>query len=1065
MGASAMNIESRPPDLACELDKLEDAIAQALKATGHIFGLDIVDALPARERFRLLHTLFDWQHLAPSPDNGLTKPYHYELIGAKSDTLSQRIEASITSNGGLEAVQVARKAINDLIFNVLGLDPPTYIVFSYWSPIDDKRHSTIMRRTDTLENSERPKALAYALWFFGMTLLLEKSNAEQTLSFTSMIQFIAKRANRKVGVHASFSPRGRSEVGQAQISIPDDLWTRPFADLVGKHIEDWISQTPLSLDTLDARFGTLVANTEQLDVGQLVPAEATTFLQDFESAYNAYNFESNPDLGLEDITHTLNSLWMGPELEKSECCFMLLTHLMWRQACPCSYIYTFPVAVGDSCCVMTFGTDEPLLEMQKLALATLAQGLYGNALLYDYAALERQRKELSVVNMFRRLMGHNLPKFMITPSMTELASIKERLSLLLENSDSQISRMSDNRSQIDEREALTLMCRSVERMQLLFRHYDTFLAALMKSETYREQFSRATEVFDLARLVRHELPEIFKIACTRIVDEWTYGNMRLVLNMPKRCIIEGHQTFVTEILWNLVSNAVEAIDPRAAMSCQNPQQWTIDVTVEPYPNTHDAALLISVQNYGVAFGQERKHELSSVFDELSECNSETLWNAIGRIFAERVKNASEGRLGIGLTYAVAYLASLRVNRGSSWIGGLEVTNDSGSPSEIILRLPGLRTLDGTQRQDEFRPDPLPTEWVLPQVKERVFVFSSRDECYHLFADTLDPYKYDISSHAYSRNTLEDELAACPSLIIVDIGEMPDDFVTAVTNGEDPNSVPDCLEAFTVISRAIIDKGLNRTILIACCQRRHKEFVQEELEADWLCFDLESLRSLQSAIEEHRCVVPIDGPETLRERGVLVVENSREICHSLRARFGNRNRFVFVAADCPASHIAISSDDVKQAFLRAVWHGGIDVAIVDLALSDKEEEFATKLLAVEGSPSDVAPEGISAMDYEALKHLARDIAARTNNSSGHVNLDFVFKGLTAILALRGLHPQLPILIFSNYVHRSEWVSIVKDVLASHRIRGIEVLSKEEINYDKLPHFINTGKLASEMKEVM
>ena len=88
---------------------------------------------------------------------------------------------------------------------------------------------------------------------------------------------------------------------------------------------------------------------------------------------------------------TLSNLF-GKEIGKREALFMLMTHLLYREACPANFIYTYPVRVAKTCCVMTIGTSKLLPTEIDLALYHYVRSIFTPPLLLDYAAREAEAR-------------------------------------------------------------------------------------------------------------------------------------------------------------------------------------------------------------------------------------------------------------------------------------------------------------------------------------------------------------------------------------------------------------------------------------------------------------------------------------------------------------------------------------------------------------------------------------------------------------------------------------------------------------------------------------------------
>jgi len=301
-------------------------------------------------------------------------PMALNVAGA-ADLLGERIGL----NGRQAIVESARHV--STVFRQL-VDP-TYTAVSYWSPWDRRRH-TIAHRRQPRSDSERRQCLTHACAFYDLTL-------NGPPHFYSVIHYVSERAARKRPLNVCYCRELPNQDNAHFWHIPPSLAEGILdATLIRTSIHDKIDQQgERSEEALIQALQQLLENRE----GQLVLP--WNFSESIIKTFTALLREMAAPLRneVERHQHILNTKLgdrngSGQQVSFSQAAFMLMTHALYREACPADYLYMFPVRVPGTCCVMTIGTERPIAEKAQLALSAFVRTLFHQPLLLEYAAIE-----------------------------------------------------------------------------------------------------------------------------------------------------------------------------------------------------------------------------------------------------------------------------------------------------------------------------------------------------------------------------------------------------------------------------------------------------------------------------------------------------------------------------------------------------------------------------------------------------------------------------------------------------------------------------------------------------
>jgi len=543
-----------------------------------------------------------------------------------------------------------------------------YAVASYWSPIDDRRRSVFHRPELTDGSAKYRTAAAYA--FYAVTF------RGLHVDLYSLIQFIAERAARKRGVITAF----RDDIGGIGGYDDDYLWTitPSVADAIRHELgfDDLVSslvRSEIDLPTIDRALGAALRNepdTPWPDIGE----SAKTFVEGFARTVAGAD-RSTREAGAAAAARlqTLLSEPLSEPITVEQALFMIGTQALWREACPTNLMYAFPINVASTCYILTIGSSIPLAAGREAGLAYLAKAIFFDPLIRDYGWRQADQEAWALatrrMHLYRRLLGHNLPKFLIRPATSELRRIEQHLE------------SEGSPTNTDE-----VVGSALRRMRFLFRHYDSVLGSIMKSTTLERSFAEPLEDVHLADTVAANAEVALDIMRFR-VGEYLQDRLAVQVTVDPDITVRAHRLYVTEMLFNLVSNAVEAIDPQAVRLDSSRAQITVTAQVA------DAGMaMLRVADRGIGMSEQSLRRFADAAHKLGAAAPNEFWElANGLIESSMWADAREEHMGVGLLFCVTYLTSLQWQPGVTVTGKVTVESAAGEGTAVSLWLPVARS--------------------------------------------------------------------------------------------------------------------------------------------------------------------------------------------------------------------------------------------------------------------------------------------------------------------------------------------------------------------------------------
>lgn len=554
------------------------------------------------------------------------------------------------------------------------LAKPTYMVTSYWSPLDERRHSVYHRAE--LDSLNRRRAIANAFTFYALTFTGSPATGGYEKEYLySATQFIARHAERKMSFPLCFEndlPKG----GDDWWHIPESLHQGLLDETgVGASIEQRLVQnSKLSTEAIEAALRSTLMNSasggwETLDnFAGLVIAEFRSRLKGL----------SQPVRSLAEGTAKILGELFRHEITPEQALFMVLTHVVWRHACPdTSYAYTFPARVEATCCVFTIGTRTPLKRPQLGFLACLSKALFVHPLIQDYSLKATAQKAQFMAhtkqNAFRKLIGHNLPKFLIKPTVGKLKDLRA----VLERERKKGGGRSEN---------LAGAVSAIEDLKFLLDHYDSFLHAFASADRLREMIAHepGTPLVNL-----NELADLIKrVFYSIIVERFTLKEKRNLLKLEWDVPVNGSlycdMTLLKEALFNLLSNAVEALNPPDVTE----ENGRGVVRVKVAHRDGDDMTAISVIDCGAGFLPDKLVDVQTKLGQLWAGDENAFWDTTDRLIESAFNEEQcEDNMGVGLIFCAVFLRRLEWASPFHRAGSLEIEAREGGTT-ITMCIPG-----------------------------------------------------------------------------------------------------------------------------------------------------------------------------------------------------------------------------------------------------------------------------------------------------------------------------------------------------------------------------------------
>jgi hypothetical protein len=211
---------------------------------------------------------------------------------------------------------------------------------------------------------------------------------------------------------------------------------------------------------------------------------------------------------------------------------------------------------------------------------------------------------------------------------------------------------------------------------------------IMSAGDLQETFVRGAEVFDFVTEVIPKLHIILNLIKASLTSDVVKDKLRLVTAVPTSCHLWGHKAFITEALFNLISNAVEEIEEDAVLA--DPSRARIELSIA-FSDEGIAGRFVKIGIRDFARGFKPKplelHQLAA--NRLVSSTPESFWNVLDELLEEiplAGKNQEE-HMGVGLLFCAAYLRSFEWDESVRRSGRLEIDSTQGKGATVSMFLP------------------------------------------------------------------------------------------------------------------------------------------------------------------------------------------------------------------------------------------------------------------------------------------------------------------------------------------------------------------------------------------
>jgi signal transduction histidine kinase len=559
------------------------------------------------------------------------------------------------------------KYINDYMGHIATI---SYIVISYWNPIDKHRRSIVFRKSDSVASHHR--AILCACLFYGLTFLGPKQEAP----IYSLVHYISERATHKTTVFTDFSNHNEYYSAGTVVSIPDQCHN--LLHILG--IEDILSGMSISGSRDSCKsYGFELQNLLLEGHSATINDELTTVVDRAIGLFmqNVLTLSKEHNNIIANNRQILSELLMESSLSTVQTCFFMATQLLWRETCPeTQFMYTFPNHGAGPCSIVTFGTSGRLNNNSISALSYIAKSLITHPLIQDYAAKEAIQRRDRQTSVVRHFLSHNLPKFLIKPVTSELR---------------EIDRILERASSVGE---LYELRQRISALRILYIHYDSVLGTILSSKNLKNALTLSNECMrykleDICNTVRTIFPLLAQQNLRR--NPILLASAHLEIDPSVQSIeLWGHSKMLTEMVINLVNNALKAIDPRRFVKDYNAAGVRISADVCLAPSEDYDILNFMVEDHGKGFVEDDIERFEKYADDIGRVDEQEFWSTVEGLIEHALDDhCSEEHMGIGLLFCMAYLRSLEWEPRLKSAGRLSIMRRPKGGTIMSMKIPGV----------------------------------------------------------------------------------------------------------------------------------------------------------------------------------------------------------------------------------------------------------------------------------------------------------------------------------------------------------------------------------------
>jgi hypothetical protein len=858
-----------------------------------------------------------------------------EVKNLKQISVDADVINELLNRLGLADITAApRREINKLIGQLDSLD---YLSTSYWSPAIPDRQSAVACDQGFHANSLRKRC---AIAFFDITWDAEQRGEDgRGAKYWSLAHYLAKHAPRPwptltiFETDSSGDDLGADDEQDAviRINLADGL---PFANAITDHVKAL------------AKKGTGDDNALLEDCLRLGrPSKGEAWLVQLRESYQDIFHQAYENLSgsgqwecLQNLTVDLRKKYRHKELTKEQVAFMMAMQVLWRAAFGGRKIlYAFPTIVNTQRCILTAGASRRI--EQRPLLTSFGRSLFSNLLFLDYGS----KRGTQARRAYQSFVAHNLPHLVFAPASAELQLIKRKLD--------DGFRMPNDVASVN---------RSVAHLESLFGHYESLMGRL-RSFNFEPRRSGERDQLDSPGLptrqekgvsfnnaIRPSLLAMFEVLRDRVLDPTL--RERLQADFPEQDLwFDADVEVVTEILVNLVSNAIDAIDPRDV-------EKDIDrAVVSLRANRTADAVCFTVQDFGAGFPSDKLKRLRALIESFDHADRDR-WRALVDEILDN-QDATGGvleRSGLGLPLSIAYLSQLRWDREYGKQPGHMTIVEQRAHSKTRRSTAISITISQAYLASEYEPDLEPAFEPSRSLSVAVLTFDKNLEV------AWGPRSPDWAW----TNELGD--AKAHSIVVIDsefhgephpFNELRDkptlELMSLFRDASRLDELPMSILALKALDHQRLEGGVP-TFLVFVADNLATSLVQELIQAgaDAICG-----RNPEACAEQVKGAVETAQTRLARLRPksetrvtkrsskrVLVVENNRSVCLSLRKRLEDTAELHFVGSNLRGNTFHVDTDMARKTYETVREERGDVAAIIcDLALDEPSEARVQRVL--------------------------------------------------------------------------------------------------------------------------
>ncbi len=551
-----------------------------------------------------------------------------------------------------EKINSLKEILNNSLSSIIS---PTYLVVSYWSPIDGKRRTSLF--FPEWDITKKRSSLIKIFLFFSLTLIGRK------YGLNSLIQFISEEARNKIGINTSFIDERIPNWGKENWLIIPPKYQDLLLKITGidKLISKYLIDDHFSESLLGDLINILLENREEDFIK--IPDDIDNFL----SCYNIdeTNLESEFVNYLVNIRDKLK-INLESEFNLQSIIFILMTQVLWKDVSNNTEVmYTFPFSVSETCCTLTVGNNRFFSFNEILALYNISKTIFTQPLLLDYSYKEDLSRSFRRMNLFRRMLGHNFPKILISPGRALLTRLENQL-------------------KASKTLKTEYVLERINLLKVLFNHYGSFMLSVMKSGSLKNAFDQNLDVgVNYEKEIIPVLYNVFLLYKEKFEMD-TRDNLKLEITVTDNFIFDCNKVVFLEVLFNFLTNSLLWLSPELIKV--DKERGTIKIITTLDKESNQAQ--IKIIDRGIGFQKNILESVRKDIHELFFTPKEAFWPLVEKMMEKKmIEDARGERMGIGLIFNCSYFRWLGWEEKIKGEGKFEIDSTKGEGTIIVISIP------------------------------------------------------------------------------------------------------------------------------------------------------------------------------------------------------------------------------------------------------------------------------------------------------------------------------------------------------------------------------------------